>query len=167
MPRTTKTAIELRTGALAASDLVVRRVAGQECLSDPYSFDLEFYRFDEEPLALADLGGADALLSLRRPDGSERHVNGMLWAVEMVQVVNGKARYRARLVPKLERLRHVRRSRVFQATRARSSTGRLSRRAILRGSTAFSIGNQTWISSTGSSRRRGSSTGSSTTSAIT
>ena len=109
-----QTVIALRAGPLAEEDLSVRRVWGREALSQPFAFEIEFHRIDDDPVALADLVGADALLSIRRPDGPERHVHGILWSVEMVEVVQGKPRYRARLVPKLERLRHVRRSRVFQ-----------------------------------------------------
>jgi type VI secretion system secreted protein VgrG len=114
MARTTQTVIALRAGPLAASQLAVRRIHGREALSEPYSFELHFQPTDDLPLSLADLGGQEALLTLRRPDGTERHVHGLLWSAELVDVVQGKPRYSARLVPRLERLRHVRRSRVFQ-----------------------------------------------------
>jgi type VI secretion system secreted protein VgrG len=111
-----RTVIELRAGPFQESDLVVAGVRGRERLSDLFAFEVEFAAADGSPLELADLGGAEACLRLGRPGGSERRVHGILWAVSMAQVAAGKPRYQARLVPALERLRHVHRSRVFQNT---------------------------------------------------
>jgi len=116
MARETQTVIELRAGSVAEADLSVRRVSGRERLSDPFAFDVEFFPVSGEPLDLAALGGADALLTLRRPDGVERYVHGIVWAIELAEVERGAPRYRARIAPRLARLGHVRRSRVFQST---------------------------------------------------
>jgi type VI secretion system secreted protein VgrG len=110
-----RTVVELRAGSLSEAELVVRQLDGREALSTPYAFDLVFQPANGEPLALADLGGAEALLTLRRPDGSDRLVHGLLWSIELLGVKNQKPSYRARLMPRLERLRHVKRSRIFQA----------------------------------------------------
>jgi type VI secretion system secreted protein VgrG len=115
MARHTHTVIELRAGSLSESDLSVRRITGREALSHPFAFDAEFFPTSGDPLDLPGLGGADALLTLRRPDGTERYVHGILWAVELTGVERGAPRYRARIAPKLTRLAHVRRSRVFQS----------------------------------------------------
>jgi type VI secretion system secreted protein VgrG len=114
----TRTVLELRAGDVGADELAVRRVRGRERLSEPYAFDVEFSHRDGTVLALADLVGAEAALTLRRPGGAERHVHGMLLRVELAGVAAGAPTYRARLVPRLERLRLVTRSRVFQAQSA-------------------------------------------------
>ena len=111
----TKTVVELKAGSYAESDLSVRRVSGREALSEPFAFDVDFFPLDDAPLDLAALGGADALLTLRRPDGVARHVHGIVWSVELTGVEQHAPRYRARIVPRLARLGLVRRSRVFQA----------------------------------------------------
>jgi len=108
-------AVELRAGALSEQDLGVTRMTGREELSAPFSFEIEFQHREGETLELADLAGAEGLLTVRSTEGEERQVHGILWAVEMAGVARGKPSYRARLVPALQRLVHVRRSRVFQA----------------------------------------------------
>ncbi len=115
MARVHRIVLELRAGSLAEADLSVRKVAGREGLSAPYWFDVDFVPASGEPLELADLSGAEALLTMRRPEGQERSVHGLLQSAEMVEVAAGKPRYRARLAPRLMRLEHVRRSRIFQA----------------------------------------------------
>ncbi len=115
MARQNQIVIDLKAGSLDARDVAVTHVAGREALSEPYAFEVEFFPSARDPLDLIALRGAEALLTLHRPDGSERHAHGILWAVELVEVAAGGPRYRARLVPQLERLRHVRRSRIFQS----------------------------------------------------
>ena len=115
MARVHRIVLELRAGPLAEPDVSVRRVVGREGLSTPYAFDVDFLPASGEPLELSDLVGAEALLTLRRPQGSERNVHGLLQSVEMVEVAAGKPRYRARLAPRLVRLGLVRRSRIFQS----------------------------------------------------
>jgi type VI secretion system secreted protein VgrG len=107
--------LELRAGPYGPSDLALWRLRGREALSEPFAFDLELSPRDGEPLDLAALVGAECAVTMRRPDVSQREVHGILWSVEMIGVAEGKPRYRARLAPRLERLRNLRRSRVFQA----------------------------------------------------
>jgi type VI secretion system secreted protein VgrG len=115
MARQNQTVIDLKAGSYAETDLSVRKVTGREGLSRPFAFDVEFFPHADEPLDLAALGGADALVTLRRPDGVERYVHGIVWTIELTGVEQSAPRYRARIAPKLARLGHVRRSRVFQS----------------------------------------------------
>lgn len=115
MARQTQTVIELKAGSHAEADLSVRKLTGREGLSQPFAFDVEFFPRGDEPLDLAALGGADALVTLRRPDGVERFVHGIVWTAELTGVEQSAPRYRVRLAPKLARLGQVRRSRVFQS----------------------------------------------------
>lgn len=115
MARQTQTVIELKAGSCSETDLSVRKVTGREALSRPFAFDVEFFPLSNDPLDLPDLGGADARLTLRRPDGVERYVHGIVWSIELTGVERGAPRYRARLAPRLARLGQTRRSRVFQS----------------------------------------------------
>jgi type VI secretion system secreted protein VgrG len=110
-----QTVIELKAGSLAEADLSVSRVEGREALSHPFAFDVHFLPVSGNPIDLAALAGADALLTLKRPDGIERYVHGIVWSAELTGVAQGAPHYQARIAPKLARLAHVRRSRVFQS----------------------------------------------------
>jgi type VI secretion system secreted protein VgrG len=110
-----RTVLEFRVGSLAEPDLLVSSVSGRERLSDGYAFDVDFHPISGEPLDLNELAGAEALLTLRRPDGTERLVHGVVWTAQHHIVASGDPHYRARVVPALDRLRHVRRSRIFQS----------------------------------------------------
>lgn len=114
MATPTQTVIELEAGSFTERDLSVDRLTGREALSEPFTFTLDFFPVSGRPLDLDALAGAGARVTLRRPDGAERHVHGILWTVELTGVAHGRPRYRARVVPKLARLGVVRRSRVFQ-----------------------------------------------------
>lgn len=115
MAQATKATLELRLGAHAEGDLAVTRLTGREELSAPYAFDVEFHARGGESLELADLLGAEALVTLRGAGGAERLVHAVAWSVELAGLGAGRAWYRARLVPAVRRLEHVRRSRVFQS----------------------------------------------------
>ena len=69
----TRTVIELRIGSLDESKLRVRRMTSVERLSSPYSATVEFSPTSEDFLSLQELLGAEATLTVRRPDGPERH----------------------------------------------------------------------------------------------
>ncbi len=112
MPQRT---IELRAGDLAEEDLLVEHVMGREGLSEAYAFEVAFQAVNGEAIDLASLRGADALLTLRGAGDTERHVHGILWSASMGEVVAGRPRYRARLVPRLQLLALVHASRVFQS----------------------------------------------------
>jgi len=109
-----RTILELKAGPLAPEDLRVVRVHGREALSEPFQLQVEFERRDGEPVALADVIGQEAQLTLRRADGAERIVHGLVGAVSLVEVRAGRPWYRARVVPRLALLAHKRSSRVFQ-----------------------------------------------------
>ncbi len=115
MAPSTQPSLELRIGPHAEADLAVTRLTGREELSAPYAFDVEFHARGGEPLELADLLGAEALVTLRGAGGAERVVHAIAWSVELAGLGAGRAWYRARLVPSVQRLEHVRRSRVFQS----------------------------------------------------
>jgi len=118
--------LELRAGPVSEEELVVTRVVGREALSTPFAFDVELVPASGDPLDVADLTGAEALLTLREePGGAERHVHGILWSVEMAGVASGRPRYRARLVPALDRLGAVVRTRAFQGRSAPEIAARI------------------------------------------
>jgi type VI secretion system secreted protein VgrG len=109
-----RTTFELRAGSFQESDVVVRAVRGEEALSNPYAFDVEFYPRGD-PLDLAEICASEAVLTVRRPDGTERYAHGIVGSVRMVDLVGSTPVYLARIVPALERLRHMERSRIFQS----------------------------------------------------
>ena len=106
--------MRLRLGALSEGDLMVTRVTGVEALSEPFSFEVDFFTVADEPLDLEPLLAAEACLSLSRPGGAERFVNGICVRAEHVGVMAGRPRYRATIGPKLLLLDHGRGSRIFQ-----------------------------------------------------
>jgi type VI secretion system secreted protein VgrG len=107
-------ALALRAGGFEEEDLHVLAVEGREALSEPYAFDVTFRPASEEPLDAASFLRAEAVLALRRPTGEERHVHGECVQFRLVEVDAGNPLYRLRIGPKLLRLEHVVRSRVFQ-----------------------------------------------------
>jgi type VI secretion system secreted protein VgrG len=109
---------ELRLGSLSQDELRVRRIAGSEALSAPFRFEVEFTPLSGAPLELEPLVGAEAALSIRRPDGTERWVNGLCGRVALVGLEPGGPAYRAVLVPRLERLAAGEDCRVFQGRSA-------------------------------------------------
>ncbi|QSQ21322.1 type VI secretion system tip protein VgrG [Pyxidicoccus parkwayensis] len=107
-------AFTLRIGTLGAESLTVSAFAGREAISQPFDFQVDFFTRDGEPLAVADLVGRDALLTLSVRDGGPRYVHGVVREVESPGVKTGRRRYRAHVVPKLWRLSQVHKSRIFQ-----------------------------------------------------
>jgi type VI secretion system secreted protein VgrG len=114
MPHEERTVFEFRAGPLSEADVVVSHIRGEEALSQPYRFDIDFSAASGDEVKLADLCGDEGLITLRRPGGPERHAHGILSAVRLTGLSNAKPYYRATLVPKLWRLRHVTNSRIFQ-----------------------------------------------------
>lgn len=110
-----RTTGSLRAGNLAEDDAVVRRVVGEERLSSPYRFAIDFSTAGGEEVDLSGLVGEEALLTLRRADGGERHVHGVALSAALTGVAAGRPLYQLVLGPRLATLAHVRRSRVFQA----------------------------------------------------
>ncbi len=105
---------ELRAGAYGEDELVVVRVEGSEGLSAPYRFEVDFVARAGD-VELADVVGAEAVLSIRRPTGEERVVHGEAIRAALTGVAAGVPRYRVTIAPRLARLQRTARSRVFQA----------------------------------------------------
>ncbi len=114
MARTQAPAFTLQVGPHASTDLVVTRFSGSEALSRLYDFHIEFFEKEAQPLALADLPGTQAQLSLRLGEAPVRHVHGLVRRAELLGRISGRWLYRVQVVPRLERLCHVRKSRIFQ-----------------------------------------------------
>src|SRR5512138_3550222 len=105
--------LALRLGPYAEPDLPVTRLRGAEALSTPFRFEVDFLTAAGEPLDLAPLLAAEATLSLARPDGEARWVNGICTRIELVEVRAGRPAYRATLAPKLALLGETAGCRVF------------------------------------------------------
>jgi type VI secretion system secreted protein VgrG len=114
MPAASRTRLELRLGPLAEADLLVRRAVGREALSAPYHFDVDIEPRAGDPLELADLVAQEARLAIRRPDGAERLVHGLVERAELLGLFGGRPRYQVRLVPRLALLGRAQASRIFQ-----------------------------------------------------
>ena len=109
-----RTRFEFRAGSFQESDQAVRRIVGEESLSQPYGFEVDYFLVTGEALEPSELCDTQAVLTLRRPDDSERHVHGLVGTVRMTELQAGVPHYRARIVSRLERQRHRTRSRIFQ-----------------------------------------------------
>jgi type VI secretion system secreted protein VgrG len=114
MAWTDKMAFGLQLGGHAPEESVVTQLSGVEGLSRPFEFNLELYTHAEVPLALAELLGAPATLTFQHAGEPVRYVNGQVHRAQALGLRGGRYRYRLRVVPALERLKHVRRSRIFQ-----------------------------------------------------
>jgi len=114
MARTNAPAFSLQVGPHAASSLVVTRFSGSESISRLYDFRIEFFEKDTQLLELAQLPGTPAQLTLQIGDAPVRYVHGLVRQVELVGRISGHWRYRVQVVPKLERLCQMRKSRIFQ-----------------------------------------------------
>lgn len=105
---------ELQAGSFAAADLAVVRLSGEEALSEPFNFQVELFPTSLEPLDTRELLGKQAALSVRDPEGAERFIHGWVEEVADLGLRHGRPEYRIRIGPALLKLRHVRRSRIFQ-----------------------------------------------------
>ncbi|HYI00706.1 type VI secretion system tip protein TssI/VgrG, partial [Hyalangium sp.] len=114
MARTNTPAFSLQVGPHAASSLVVTRFSGSEAISRLYDFRVEFFEKDAQLLELAELPGTQALLTLQVGDAPVRYVHGWVRQTELMGRIGGRWRYRVQVVPKLERLCQMRKSRIFQ-----------------------------------------------------
>ncbi|MFP2907951.1 type VI secretion system tip protein TssI/VgrG [Pyxidicoccus sp. 3LFB2] len=114
MSRQNSPAFSVQVGAYGPEALGVSGVSGTEGVSRLYDFRVDFFTLDGEPLAVADLVGKDALVTLSVRDGDARYVHGQVREVESLGMKTGRRRYRAHVVPKLWRLSQVHKSRIFQ-----------------------------------------------------
>jgi type VI secretion system secreted protein VgrG len=117
MAKQARAVLDLRIGDIAAADLRVTAVRGEEALSEPYRFEVDFERVDGEPVELADLLGKDASLSLRWQDGSGRDVHGIADLAALTGA-SRRPRYRVRIVPRLALLARGGGNRIFQGKAA-------------------------------------------------
>ena len=114
MSRASSPAFSVQMGAYGPEALSVSGVSGTEGISRLYDFRVDFFTRDGEPLAVADLVGKDALVTLSVREGRPRYVHGQVREVESLGMKTGRRRYRAHVVPKLWRLSQVHKSRIFQ-----------------------------------------------------
>ena len=114
MARTLAPAFSLQVGPYAAPSLVVTRFSGSESLSRLYDFRIEFFEKDSELLELAELLGTPAQLTVQIGNAPVRYVHGLVRKAELVGRVSGRWHYQVQLVPKLERLCQMHKSRIFQ-----------------------------------------------------
>ncbi|WP_224361976.1 type VI secretion system Vgr family protein [Hyalangium versicolor] len=114
MARTNAPAFTLQVGPHAASSLVVTRFSGSESLSQLYDFRIEFFEKNGGLLELAELPGTQALLTIQIGEEPIRHVHGLVRRTELLGQIGGRWCYRIQVVPKLERLCQMRKSRIFQ-----------------------------------------------------
>jgi len=143
MAWTDKMAFGLQLGGLGPEESVVTQLGGSEGLSRPFEFNLEFYTHGEVPLPLEELLGAPATLTFQHAGEPVRYVNGQVHRAQALGLQGGRLRYRLRVVPTLERLKHVRRSRIFQhktvpdIVRQVLNEGQVKHRFVLSGSYAL------------------------------
>jgi type VI secretion system secreted protein VgrG len=109
-----RTSLEVRAGSLSESDVVVEQVFGLEGLSSPFKFSMSFRPAGTEALELKNLVGASSLLTIRRPEGEERKIHGLLRSVVLAGISAARPRYVAELVPRFALLDQSRNSRIFQ-----------------------------------------------------
>lgn len=114
MARGDHTRFELEVGPFGEADLVVTALRGREALSEPFALDVSLHAASRDAIAVADLLGVEATLSIRRPSGGERVVHGEVERARLTGVGQGLPEYELRIVPRLARLAHVSRSRIFQ-----------------------------------------------------
>jgi type VI secretion system secreted protein VgrG len=114
MARTNAPAFTLQVGPHAVSTLVVTRFSGSESLSRLYDFRIEFFEKDGQWLEPSELAATQAQLTIQIGDAPVRYVHGLVRQVEALGQLGGRWRYRVQVVPKLERLCRMRKSRIFQ-----------------------------------------------------
>ncbi len=112
---TRRIAFEFQAGPYTSQDLAVTAFSGREELSRAFAFTVELASTDATTIQPREMLGQKALLSIHdRVNGASRFVNGMIARVEALGERQGRMRYRVLLVPELWKLRHTRRSRIFQ-----------------------------------------------------
>jgi type VI secretion system secreted protein VgrG len=114
MARQDRLAVMLHADALGTSAVVVTRITGEEALSEPFQLRVEFFPSSLEPIEVHELFGTRAVLWLYSPGGVERMVHGIVDEVTDLGWRRGRPEYGIRLVPHLQRLSHIQRSRIFQ-----------------------------------------------------
>ncbi|WP_224363353.1 type VI secretion system tip protein TssI/VgrG [Hyalangium versicolor] len=112
---TRRIAFEFQGGPYTSQDLAVTAFSGREELSRAFAFTVELAATGQTAIQPQELLAQQVLLSLHdRVNGASRFVHGMIGRVEALGERQGRMRYRVLLVPDFWKLRHVRRSRIFQ-----------------------------------------------------
>ncbi|NMO15901.1 type VI secretion system tip protein TssI/VgrG, partial [Pyxidicoccus fallax] len=114
MSRHSSPAFSVKVGSYGPEALSVSGFSGIEGISRLFDFRVDFFTRDGAPLAVTDLVGQDARVTLSVRDGDPRYVHGQVRAVESLGMKTGRQRYRAHVVPRLWRLSQVHKSRIFQ-----------------------------------------------------
>ena len=129
---------DFEVGSYGPADLVVVEFKSEETLSRPFEVEVFFVlqkgvEFDE-----ASVLGKEALLTVQLGDGTGRFFHGIIANVSHWQVGPGRARYRAKVVPRLWRLSQVQRSRIFQEMSAPDIVQKVLKEHDVKFKTAFS-----------------------------
>jgi type VI secretion system VgrG family protein len=112
---TRRIAFEFQAGPYTAQELSVTSFSGREELSRAFAFTVELAATEEASIQPRELLGQPGQLAIHDGvNGASRFVHGMIARVEALGERKGRLRYRVLLVPALWKLRHVRRSRIFQ-----------------------------------------------------
>ncbi|KFE70570.1 type VI secretion system Vgr family protein [Hyalangium minutum] len=112
---TRRIAFEFRAGPYTSEELTVLGFSGREELSRAFSFTVELAAVGQAAIQPREMLGQKGVLALHDVvNGASRFVHGIIGRVESLGERQGLMRYRALLVPEFWKLRHVRRSRIFQ-----------------------------------------------------
>ncbi len=111
---------EFEAGPYTSSELAVLAFQASEALSRPFVLDVNLVAHADAQVDARSLVGEDALLTLRLGDGSARLFHGIVARIASWQAGTGpyRQRLRAQVVPRLWKLGHVHRSRIFQGMSA-------------------------------------------------
>lgn len=115
MSRHSSPAFSVKVRAYGPEALSVSGFSGTESMSRLFDFRVDFFTRDGEPLAIAELVGQEARVTLSVRDDLRRFVHGQVHAVDSLGLKTGRQRYRAHVVPKPWRLTQRHRSRIFQS----------------------------------------------------
>ncbi|WP_342377428.1 type VI secretion system tip protein VgrG [Myxococcus stipitatus] len=115
-PETSRYVFQFQAGPYSSPQaFTVTGFTGREELSRAFVFGVELAATPEANLPAREMLGQEALLSLTDlVNGASRFIHGFMGRVEVLGERQGRLRYRVMLVPRLWKLRHVRRSRIFQ-----------------------------------------------------
>ncbi|MBN1208027.1 MAG: type VI secretion system tip protein VgrG [Myxococcaceae bacterium] len=106
---------EFKAGPYTSQELAVTAFSGREELSRAFAFTVELAAAQDTAPQPREMLGQKGLLSLHDAvNGASRFVHGLIGRVEALGERQGRMRYRALLVPEFWKLRHTRRSRIFQ-----------------------------------------------------
>jgi type VI secretion system secreted protein VgrG len=112
---TRRISFEFKAGPYTSQELAVTAFSGREELSRAFAFTVELAAVQESGPQPREMLGQKGLLCLHdEVNGASRFVHGLIGRVEALGERQGRMRYRVLLVPEFWKLRHTRRSRIFQ-----------------------------------------------------